>query len=62
MVIPSPNGRIIPAALTLTAVFQFAVNTLKSTSRPTKNKKRIKPRFAAMDKTGIDSAGKMVSM
>ena len=53
---------IIPSAPTLAAVFQFRVNTLRSTSSPTKNRNNTRPRLAAKERMGIDAFGKIASM
>ena len=56
---PSPKGRAIPAAPTLSAMRQFLTRRRKSTSSPTRKRKRIRPTLAAADSVGMEARGKM---
>ena len=56
---PSPNGRAMPAAPTLNAIRQLRSRSRRSTSSPTKNRNRMRPRLATLVRLGIDSFGKM---
>ena len=56
---PSPNGRAMPAAPTLSAILQFLTRRRKSTSSPTRKRKRIRPTLAAVESVGIEAVGKM---
>ncbi len=59
---PNPKGRAIPAAPTLRAIRQFDRRSRKSTSRPTKNRNNIRPRLAAVFRTGIEAVGNMAAV
>lgn len=59
---PKPKGNAMPATPTLIASLQFLTKYRKSTSRPTKNKKRTRPRLATSVRFGIESVGKMASV
>lgn len=59
---PRPNGRIIPAADTLAATRKLLNRKRRSVSRPTRNKNRIRPRFATRFRLGIEASGKMASV
>ena len=59
---PSPKGRAIPAAPTLSAIRQLLTRNLKSTSRPTRNKNSTRPKFAARVRAGSEAVGKMASL
>jgi hypothetical protein len=56
---PRPKGRIIPASPTLNATLQFDLNNRMSTSRATRNKNSIRPKFATRVNIGIEAVGKM---
>ena len=59
---PNPKGRAIPAAPTLSAIRQLESRSRKSTSRPTKKRNRIRPRLAAVFRTGMEAVGKMAAV
>ena len=56
---PKPNGTTMPTKLTPAAIFQFLERNRRSTSRPTRNRNRTKPRLATVERMGIVSVGKM---
>jgi len=56
---PRPNGKAMPAAPTLSVIFQFETMIRKSTSRPTKNRKSTSPTSAARESVGIGFLGKI---
>jgi hypothetical protein len=56
---PNPKGSAMPAAPTLNAIRQLLTRNLKSTSRPTRNKKRTRPKLAAKFRAGIEAVGKI---
>ncbi len=59
---PNPNGSAIPAAPTLSAIRQLESRSRKSTSRPTKNRNNMRPRLAAVFRTGIEAVGNMAAV
>lgn len=58
---PKPNGRAMPAAPTLSATFQLDSSSRRSTSRPTRKRKRTSPKLAAMESTGREALGNIAS-
>ena len=59
---PNPNGSAIPAAPTLSAIRQLESRSRKSTSSPTKNRNKIRPRLAAVFRTGMEAVGNMAAV
>jgi len=59
---PSPNGMAIPAKPTLAAILQLLARYLRSTSRPTRNRKRTRPRLATSVKFGMEAAGNIADV
>lgn len=57
---PRPNGRIMPMTLTHKATRALRNMIRRSTSRPTRKRKKTRPRLATNVKFGIAAAGKMV--
>lgn len=51
----------MPANPTLTAILQLDTSKRRSTSRPTRKRKRIKPMLAAVVRVGREATGKMAS-
>lgn len=62
MALPRPKGKIMPAAETLAATRQLLMRKRRSVSRPTRKRKRIRPRFAMRLRLGIEASGKMASV
>src|SRR5262249_45021830 len=58
---PIPKGRTIPTVLTPSATRIFRNIIRRSTSNPTMNRKKTRPRLATRFKFGRAAAGKMVS-
>ena len=56
---PRPKGKIIPARPTLSATLQLDKNILILTSRPTRKRNNISPRFATRLRFGFAAVGKM---
>ena len=59
---PSPKGIAMPAAPTLRAIRQFDTRSRRSTSSPTRKRKRIRPTFAAIESAGMEAVGKIASV
>lgn len=59
--IPKANGRVIPARAMLSAVLPVLLREAGSISRPTRNRKKRRPRLAIVSRTVRLRAGKMVS-
>ena len=57
---PKPNGSTMPARPTLAATFQLLTRNRRSTSSPTRNKKRTRPKFATRLRFGMAAAGNIV--
>ena len=57
---PNPKGRIMLAMLTAEAIRAFLTMILRSTSSPTRKRKKTNPRFATSVRFGIATAGKIV--
>ena len=56
---PNPKGIAIPAAPTLKAIRQFDTRSRRSTSSPTRKRKRIRPTLAAVVSVGMEAIGKI---
>lgn len=57
---PNANGRVIPASAILNAFLPVCRRALGSSSRPTKNRKNRRPRFAIVSRTVRLCGGKSV--
>lgn len=60
--IPSAKGRLIPATAIPRALFPVLRRDLGSNSRPAKNRKNIRPRFARVSNTGRLLGGNIACM
>ena len=59
---PNPKGIAMPAAPTLRAIRQFDARSRRSTSSPTRKRKRIKPTLAAIESVGMEAVGNIASV
>ena len=57
---PSTNGREIPAAAAYSAIFPVFLSARRSSSSPTRKRKRMRPKLAKVVSTVREAGGKTV--